>query len=257
MAFNFMPTRVKRGWMNLRVQDVIDETPDTKTFVLVDADDGGRPFDYYAGQYLTFRVDGVAEKPLVRSYTMSSSPCEQGYAAFTVKRVEGGVVSNWLCDKVHTGDILRARGPIGKFGFDHTEDRGHIFMVGAGSGVTPFVSILREYAPKLGQPDCPKALTLLASFRSVPDLMCWKAIEEAGRHKGVRIITTLSRENLPERGFLHGRIDEAMLARTMAEAYSNATFMTCGPEAMMSLVKSHTLSKGVPEAHVKMESFAS
>ena len=37
--------RIKRGWMNLRVEKIIDETWDTKTFVLVDADEGGRPFD--------------------------------------------------------------------------------------------------------------------------------------------------------------------------------------------------------------------
>lgn len=35
--------RVKRGWMNLKVDKVIIETSDTKTFVLVDADEGGDP----------------------------------------------------------------------------------------------------------------------------------------------------------------------------------------------------------------------
>src|SRR4051794_38726778 len=80
--------RIKRGWMNLRVDRIVDETWDTRTFYLVDADEGGRAFDYTAGQYLTFRFDEVAEKPIVRSYTMSSSPNQDGFSAFTVKRVE-------------------------------------------------------------------------------------------------------------------------------------------------------------------------
>ena len=109
----FAPTpdrRVKRGWMNLRVSHVIHETPDTDTFLMVDAEENKRAFDYIAGQYLTFRFDDVADKPIVRSYTMSSSPCQPDTVAFTVKRVEKGLISNWLCDNVRTGSILRARG---------------------------------------------------------------------------------------------------------------------------------------------------
>src|SRR4051812_11512541 len=112
------PRRVKRGWMNMRVDKIIDDTHDTKTFILVDADEGGRPFDYIAGQYLTFRFDQIADKPIVRSYTMSSSPNQQGYSSFTVKRVESGVISNWLCNHIKVGDVLRGRGPIGRFCFD-------------------------------------------------------------------------------------------------------------------------------------------
>ena len=76
--------RIKRGWMNLRVDRVVHDTHDTDTFILVDADEGGRAFDYIAGQYLTFRFDDIEAKPIVRSYTMSSSPNQPGFAAFTV-----------------------------------------------------------------------------------------------------------------------------------------------------------------------------
>ena len=70
------PMRGKKGWMNLKVVDVVHETHDTDTFYLVNEDEGERAFDYIAGQYLTFRFDGVQDKPLVRSYTMSSSPLD-------------------------------------------------------------------------------------------------------------------------------------------------------------------------------------
>ena len=75
------PMRRKKGWMNLKIDKIVEETWDTKTFFFTDADDGDRPFDYIAGQYLTFRYDGVSDKPVVRSYTMSSSACEEGFSA--------------------------------------------------------------------------------------------------------------------------------------------------------------------------------
>jgi ferredoxin-NADP reductase len=249
--------RIKRGWMNLRVDRVIHDTHDTDTFVMVDADEGGRPFDYVAGQYLTFRFDDIEAKPIVRSYTMSSSPNQGNYSAFTVKRVEGGRVSNWLCDHVKEGTVLRARGPIGKFVYEPHKDRSHLFMVAGGSGVTPFVSIMREFAPRLGTPGAPAKVSLLVSYRSRVDLICWQDLLDIKKYPGVKVITTLSRENVPGEGFWHGRINDDMLKRAIGDAHHQATFMTCGPQAIMDQTVEHLRRLNVDEAHIKQESFES
>lgn len=249
--------RVKRGWMNLKVTKVIEETWDTKTFVMVDADEGNRPWDYWAGQYLTFRFDDITEKPIVRSYTMSSSPVQGETCAFTVKRVEKGLISNWLCDNIKEGSVLRARGPIGRFIYEHEKDRKHLVMVAAGSGVTPFVSIMREYAAKLGQPGSPEQMTLVVSFRSRKDLICWVDLQDMLKHKGVRVVTTLSRDPEANEAFLHGRLDDTMLKHIFGGNYANTTFMSCGPQAIMDLTKEHALKNGVPIEQIKSESFES
>lgn len=254
---DFQSGRRKKGWMNLRVQEVIHETHDTDTFVLVDADEGARAFDYFAGQYLTFRFDDIADKPLVRSYTMSSSPCQADFAAFTVKRVHNGLVSNWLLDNIKVGSVLKARGPIGRFIYEGDKDQKHLFMVGAGSGVTPFVSIAREYASRLGQAGAPSRMTLLVSYRSRQDLILWPDLTALRRVPGIEVITTLSREDVPEDGYWYGRIDEAMLAKAIKGSYQGTTFMTCGPVDMMNLVVRHAKSNGTPEAAIKLESFES
>jgi ring-1,2-phenylacetyl-CoA epoxidase subunit PaaE len=251
------PRRIKRGWMNLLVNQVIQETHDTVTFRMVDQEEGGRAFDYDPGQYLTFRFDHIGPKPLVRSYTMSSSPCEGDFSAFTVKRVEGGVVSNWLCDNVKQGDVLRARGPIGKFCYDPLNDRDWLLMVAGGSGVTPFVSIMREHAPKVGQPGSPKGMILLVAYRSTADLICWPTLQEVGKYSNVRVITTLTRDPSAPPPFWHGRPDDVMLERAFEGVLSKATLMTCGPTAIMELTKQFALDRGVPAEHVKMESFES
>lgn len=245
--------RIKRGWMNLKVTKVIDDTHDTKTFVMVDQDEGGRQFDYIAGQYLTFRFDDLGDKPLARSYTMSSSPCQPDWTAFTVKRVAGGLISNWLCDNVQVGTVLRARGPIGKFCFDPAKDRDHLFMVAAGSGVTPFVSIMREYMDKLGTPGAPKQMSLLVAYRSTKDLICWPDLMAISKVPGMKIYTTLTREHAD--GFWHGRPDALMFDRATGGHYTDKTFMTCGPQEMMDMVENHAVAQGSGVDHVKTESF--
>jgi ring-1,2-phenylacetyl-CoA epoxidase subunit PaaE len=188
---------------------------------------------------------------------MSSSPSQEGFAAFTVKRIEGGRISNWLCDAVKEGTVLRARGPIGKFVFDSAKDRGHLVMVAGGSGVTPFVSILREYQARLGQAGAPARMTLLVSYRTRADLICWRELTEAAGHSGVKVITTLTREDQTAPGVWHGRIGETMLERGLAGTYETATFMTCGPQAIMDETVAHLKRRSVGDEHIKTESFES
>jgi ferredoxin-NADP reductase len=250
--------RVKRGWMNLRVTKVIEETHDTMTYVMVDADEDGRPWDYWAGQYLTFRFDNVADKPVVRSYTMSSSPNQGEICAFTVKRVEKGLISNWLCDNIKSGDILRARGPIGRFIYEPQKDLEHLVMVAAGSGVTPFISIMREHANTLGEPGSPQKMTLLVSYRSRQDLILNDDLLHLAQTPGCRVIVTLSRDSsAPTSEYWQGRITEEMIHRALNSDFKNCTFMSCGPTAIMDLTKNTALTAGVPLDQIKTESFES
>jgi len=251
--------RIKRGWMNLRIERIIDECHDTKTLIFVDADEGGRQFDYVAGQYITFRFDDVADKPVVRSYTMSSSPRENQFIAVTVKEVEDPFISKVLVRDTKVGQILRARGPIGKFVYESEKDHKHLVMIAGGSGVTPFISIMREYCDQLGKPHAPDKMSLLVSYRSKKDLILWEASEQINqfRSMGAQIITTLSREDGTKEGFWHGRIDEKMIERFLESDFSGKTFMTCGPEAIMETTVACAKKHGVPESQIKTESFSS
>lgn len=249
--------RVKRGWMNLKVTKVIDETWDTKTFVMEDLEETGRTWDYWPGQYLTFRYDGVSEKPLVRSYTMSSSPCEQNHCAVTVKCVEKGIISNWMFQNVKVNDVLRARGPIGRFIYEPEKDKKHLVMVAAGSGVTPFVSIMREFADKLGTPGAPEKMTLLVSYRSRADLILWEDLEKINSTRNAKVITTLSRDKDAPPSFSQGRISDELIKLAVDGSYEDCTFMSCGPQAIMDLTKEHALKHGASVDQIKTESFES
>ena len=248
--------RIKRGWMKLKVKEIIEETHDTQTLILVNEEEGTRAFDYIAGQYLTFRFDHISEKPVVRSYTMSSSPCQKESIAVTVKSIENGFVSKHLCQDVKVGDVLRARGPIGRFCFNPDSDEKNLVMIAAGSGVTPFISIMREYQNHLGEVGYPSTMGLLVSFRSRNDLICWKDIESFMQHKSIHVMVTLSREESSENQFAFGRINDQLLHKFFQGKYDKTTFMTCGPDAMMNLTKDHLLTNNVEESHIKLESFS-
>lgn len=248
--------RIKRGWMNLQIVKISTETHDTKTLYLVDQEMGGRAFDYRAGQYLTFRFDALAAKPLVRSYTIASSPCEADYITITVKVLDKGIVSNFLCHGLKAGDILRARGPIGRFCYFPEKDQKHLAMVAAGSGVTPFVSIMREYYQRLGASDAPQKMTLLVSYRSTEDLISWPELTTMQKHPGIRIITTLSREKSEDKGFLFGRINNQMLTEVFnKDDLAHTTFMTCGPQEMMDSTCQFLNDHKVPSDQIKVESY--
>ncbi|TDQ83358.1 ferredoxin-NADP reductase [Dongia mobilis] len=127
------------GFYPLTVRSVVPETADAASLVFdTPADD---VFDYRAGQYLTLRLQ-IAGRPVLRCYSMSSAPVAGEPLAITVKRVAGGVVSNWLIDHVRPGDRILARPPSGTFVLA-PEPRPLLLFAG-GSGITPVFAILRQ-----------------------------------------------------------------------------------------------------------------
>ena len=73
----------------LRVERIVQETPNVKTFRLVPPNRGGFPFAYLPGQYLTFSLQ-IGGKQVSRSYTIASTPSRPGYCEVTIKREEHG-----------------------------------------------------------------------------------------------------------------------------------------------------------------------
>ena len=100
-------------------------------------------------------------------------------------------------------------------------------------------------------------MTLLVSYRSKEDLICWKELTQATAHRGVQVFTTLSREDKTREGFWHGRVTGEQIDRAVGGQYGDKTYMTCGPTAIMDLTVAHLRAKGVAEERIKTESFES
>src|SRR5690606_40928426 len=93
------------------------------------------------GQFLALRIPN-GEDWLPRCYSLSSSPFAAENLRVTVKRVDDGRGSNWLCDQVKPGDRLQVLAPAGVF-VPRSLD-GDFLLFAGGSGITPVLSILRS-----------------------------------------------------------------------------------------------------------------
>jgi len=127
--------------MRLRVADIIEEKITTKTLRLVSEDHHLPPFQ--AGQYIALFPE-IGHIKTSRPYSLSSPPNQHGYYDITVRRIGNGLVSNYLLNEVKKGDCLITSGPAGNFYFNPLfHDRTMVCLAG-GSGITPFMSMIRE-----------------------------------------------------------------------------------------------------------------
>ncbi len=124
----------------LTVLEVVEETGDARSIVL-DPGEHREHFDYTPGQFLTVAVPSDQTGLVARSYSLSSTPGDEGPLTITVKRTAEGYASGWICQNLKAGDRLRVLPPSGIF---TPKDLDADFLLFAGgSGITPVMSIIR------------------------------------------------------------------------------------------------------------------
>jgi ferredoxin-NADP reductase/ferredoxin len=125
--------------LQLVVSDIIEDTQSTKTIRLKTTEGQVPPFQ--AGQYINLfvTINGVHT---ARPYAISSAPQSREFYDLTVKRVEGGFVSNFLLDKVQIGDQLQSSGPMGTFYHNPLFHGDDLVFIAGGSGIAPARSMI-------------------------------------------------------------------------------------------------------------------
>jgi ferredoxin-NADP reductase len=229
------------GFHPLRVTDVVRETAEASSFVFEAPEGPDGLFAYDAGQFCTFRVwvDGRAH---LRCYSMSSAPGVDARLQVTVKRVPGGVVSNWMNDVLAPGDVVEASRPAGTFRLadDDTTD---LVAFAGGSGITPVLSLV-----KAALAGTSRRVRLLYANRDAEVVIFAGALRAlAERHPGrLDVVHHLDA--------LHG-IVTADAVRPWADASPGGRFYVCGPGPFMDIVESTLLAHGVAPERVLSERF--
>jgi 3-ketosteroid 9alpha-monooxygenase subunit B len=224
------------------VAAIREETPQARTIVFELPPGEQEHFRYAPGQFLTLRVDLEGET-LTRCYSLSSAPSADGLPAITVKRIEGGRVSNQLCGQLRVGDRLDVRPAEGRF---TVPDRpGDLYLFAAGSGITPVWSIIQE---TLATTD--RKLRLVYVNRSPEDTILRAAIHDLHRRAGRRF-------KLIERvGRREGRLDTRDV-QAYCDGRTEGIFFVCGPWGFMDVVEEGLLDMGVRPEDLMVERFAS
>ncbi len=128
---------------SLQIAGIIQETHDTRSFVLDVPESLREAFEYRAGQFLTFEVSWNGMQ-LRRCYSLSSAPETDPWPKVTVKRVDEGRISNWFNDTLNVGDSILVQPPEGRFVLRSNEGDHGIVLFGGGSGITPVLSIMKS-----------------------------------------------------------------------------------------------------------------
>lgn len=238
----------QQGKIRVKCINIIDVTHDVKTFRFVTVPPS--LFSYKPGQFLNLelQIDG---KKVIRSYTISSTPSRPHTIEITIKRVPGGLVSNWLHDNFRKGDEAFINGPAGKLTcFDYPARK--LLMISAGSGITPVMSMSRWLYDTAA--DCD--IIFFYAARNEKDIIFRQELEMLVRqYENFKLFITLTRSDL-ERGWqgLRGRVNPDMI-KQIAPDFRERFIFLCGPNGFMASVKELMQSLNFPMENYHAESF--
>ncbi|WP_136249235.1 hybrid-cluster NAD(P)-dependent oxidoreductase [Halomonas borealis] len=256
MTMNFLnPVNpvTTQTWTNGRHQvrcvKVIQETWDTRTFCFM----AEQPvmFFFKPGQFVTLELEIDGEQ-VMRSYTISSSPSVPYSFSITVKRMPGGVVSNWLHDNLKVNDELAVHGPVGKFNIiDYPTDK--LLMLSGGVGITPLMSMVRWLFDTNAAVD----LQFVHSSRAPQDIIfhrelahIFSRIPEFKLH----IVCERSDEMGEAWSGFRGYLSQAML-ELMAPDFLEREIFCCGPTPYMNAIKRLLQENGFDMSRYHEEAF--
>src|SRR6478736_3250661 len=134
----------------LRVAEIVPETAEANSIRFEIPAELRERFAFRAGQHLTLRTTINGEE-VRRNYSLCTAPDEQDWMV-TVKRIGGGLFSNWVGDQLQAGDVGGVMPPHGSFTTElHAAKRRHLVAIAGGSGITPVMSLLKstlKYEPQ-------------------------------------------------------------------------------------------------------------
>uniref|UniRef100_UPI004024CA9E 2Fe-2S iron-sulfur cluster-binding protein n=1 Tax=Candidatus Scatomorpha intestinigallinarum TaxID=2840923 RepID=UPI004024CA9E len=246
---NELAKRLHPAAQYLKIAEIVQETHDAKSFVLVPDEEAGTrelaPFK--AGSYINVRTT-LAGSVARRTYSLSSSPKEalEGKYRITVKLKEGGFLSAWLHNEAKVGDKLTATEPGGHVTHSGIRDCKKVVALAGGSGITPFMSMAK--AIDEGTEDF--EMTLLYGARTEADLVFRAYFDAiAARCPKVKVVYVLSEEQ--KEGFEAGFITAELIKKYAgAEQFS---IYAVGPGAMCDFLDRELPKLGLAQKFIRME----
>ncbi len=241
--------------LHLSVKNIIEQTNDTKTIEF------WHPIHdtlkYKSGQFITLFIEINGEK-IRRSYSLSSSPEFDSSPSITVKRVENGLVSNYLLDNIKVGDAIEILEPAGRFIIPEDTKLTEFVFVAAGSGIGPILPQIKTILKK----NFHAKVHLIYGSRFEDQIIFKKDLEELQTmyKDKFSIINIISQPTASWPGF-KGRINQASFVYYLKQEIgilpNSANYFICGPGEMIEEVKKSLKLFDVEENQIHFEYFTS
>ena len=254
----------------LTISKVQHETNEALSIYFSVPEDIKEKFRYLPGQYLTL-TDVVKDKEVRRPYSICTAP-HSGELAVTVKKLKGGLFSEWVHKSWREGMVKEIGTPEGNFTLKCDQDakRKHVFIA-AGSGITPIVSMIAELLESEPMSNC----YLLYGSRDEEHIIFKNQIDLlTSRYENQFFVHyTLSKPLKEKAGGLSGlfkkssirwtgdtgRIDKTKLTQFFDEykvTGPETIYYICGPGDMINMVESTLINDGVDTKKILKEFFA-
>jgi ferredoxin-NADP reductase len=227
--------RVPGRWQIGTVMSIKEETPRVKSFRI----ELPMWMPHLPGQHYDVRLTAPDGYRAQRSYSIASSPLEEGEIELTIDRLEDGEVSPYFHDVVAEGDQVEVRGPFTSYFVWRGEKP--VLLVGGGSGVVPLMCMLRHR--RLTMPELP--MRLVYSVRHREEVIYADEL-------GDDAVLTYTRE-APDGWEGHrGRIDGELLAS--AGIVGGLAFV-CGSNGFVETASDLLLDQGYGPVQIRTERF--
>lgn len=227
--------RAPGRWQLATVAAIKQETPSVKTFRLALS----MCVPHLPGQHYDVRLTAPDGYQAQRSYSIASSPLDEGEVELTIDCLADGEVSPYFHDVVMEGDQVEIRGPFASYFV--WRGQAPVLLVGGGSGVVPLMAMLRHR--RRTTPDLP--MRLVYSVRTAEDVIYADEL-------GDDAVLTFTREP-PEGWTGHtGRIDSELIGRAGIEP---GIAFVCGSNGFVEAATALLLDTGFEPQQVLTERF--
>jgi ferredoxin-NADP reductase len=222
-------------WQIGTVTSIKQETPRVKSFRI----ELPMWMPHLPGQHYDVRLTAPDGYRAQRSYSIASSPIDEGEIDLTIDRLEDGDVSPYFHDVLVEGDQVEVRGPFASYFVWRGEKP--VLLVGGGSGVVPLMAILRHRRRTM--PDL--LMRLVYSVRNAEDVIYSDEL-------GDEAVLTFTRE--PPEGWSghRGRIDDGLIAEA---GIDDGIAFVCGSNGFVEAASELLLQAGYDPRQIRTERF--
>lgn len=211
--------------VTVRKMVIENEAKDIKTFELVFLNQEDREkFNFTCGQFAMLSVLGAGEIPI----GIASSPLDDEYLQFTVKRYPTGVVTTAL-HSLEEGSRIGVRGPYGNFYPLETMEDKSILIVGGGFAVTTLRSTIRYLLHEKNRSRF-KDITVLYGARSPGELIYKSELKQWEERDDITMYITVDKGDENWKGRV-GLVPNVL--KEVAPSSENGIVLVCGPPIML------------------------
>jgi glycine betaine catabolism B len=235
-------------WQNTIIMRIEQLSPRVKSFFFRVP----KPIAFRPGQHVVVRLTAPDGYRAQRSYSIASAPDNPEALELAIERLDDGEVSPFMHDSAQVGDEIELGGPIGLHFNWSPEHGGPVLFIGGGTGVVPFMSMLRHRAATRSRVPA----TLVFSTRLREDLLFFDELSKwAGPGGGFSLLVTLTRERAAH-SFRTGRIDTAFIADVVAAMKMPVRqVLICGSNPFVEAGAEATIAAGIDATLIKTERY--